>query len=93
MNREIIQPSGAGIYPLTGDVTSTAGNALVAVTGLQGTPVAVSLFSGGEILEYNINTNQWTPTLRASIQVDNVTVSDDYLITVDLNNPITVDGV
>lgn len=92
MNREIVIPGGAGIYPLTGDVTSTAGNALVRVTGIQGTPIAVALFAGGEVLEFNPNTNQWTPTLRAAIQVNNVTVSDDYIVTVNVPKPILVNG-
>jgi hypothetical protein len=93
MNREIVLPSGAGVYPLAGDVASTAGNSLVAVTGLQGVPItATTGFDGGEVLEYDINTNNWTPTLRAGIQVDNRTVSDDYLITVNVAKMVLVDN-
>lgn len=92
MNREIVVPGGAGVYPLTGDVASTAGNPQVRVTGLQGVPVANPGFQGGEDLQYNINSNNWVPTLRAAIQVSNVTVSDDYLVTVNVPKMILVNG-
>lgn len=93
MNREIVVPGGAGIYPLAGDVASQAGNRLVTVIGIQGIPVLNTLFSGGEVLEYNPNTNQWTPTLRAALQVNNVTLSDDYLITINVPKMVLVNGV
>lgn len=92
MNREIVIPGGAGIYPLTGDVLSQAGNQLVTVVGIQGRPILNTFLDGGEVLEYNINTNQWTPTLRAAIQVNNVTASDDYLITVNVAEMVLVNG-
>lgn len=92
MNREIVIPSGAGIYPLIGDVSSTAGNPTVVVTGLQNTPVQDTFFEGGEVLAYNPNTNSWTPTLRAAIQVNNVTVSDDSIISVNVAKEILVNG-
>lgn len=89
MNREIYP---GGIYPLTGDVESQAGNQPVTVVGLQGIPVEQTFFDGGEYLEYNPNTHQWEPTLRASIQVNNITVSDDYLITVNVPKMVLVNG-
>lgn len=93
MNREIAIPGGAGIYPLTGDVASTAGNPSVRVTGLQGVPIASDpSFQGGEELQYNANTHSWTPTLRAAIQVNNVTVSDDYIIAVNVPKSVLVNG-
>lgn len=92
MNREIVCPSGAGIYPLIGDVLSQAGNQLVTVAGIQGVPVLNTFMDGGEVLEYNINTHSWTPTLRAAIQVNNVTVSDDYFITVNVAKMVLVNG-
>ena len=92
MNREIAVPGGAGVYPLTGDVASTAGNPQVRVTGLQGVPIAQPGFQGGEGLEYDINANNWVPTLRAAIQVNNLTVSDDPLISVNVANAILVNG-
>lgn len=92
LNREIAIPGGAGIYPLAGDVASTAGNPKVQVTGLQGVQIAQPGFQGGENLEYDINSNQWVPTLRAAIQVNNTTVSDDYIITVNVPKSILVNG-
>ena len=83
MNREIIQPSGAGIYPLTGDVVSQAGNPTVRVVGLLGIPITPSTFQGGEVLEYSTTTNNWTPTLRACIRVNSAVASDDYTIAVN----------
>lgn len=89
MNREIWP---GGVYPLAGDVQSTAGNPTVTVVGLQSVPVSAISMDGGEILEYSIASHAWKPTLRASIQVDRVTVSDDYLITVNVAKPIFVNG-
>lgn len=53
MNREIVGGGGATIYPLVGDVTSTAGNNTVSVTGIQGIPVLPSFPNGGEVLTYD----------------------------------------
>jgi hypothetical protein len=92
MNREIALPGGAGIYPISGDVASTAGNPQVRVIGLQGVPITNPGFSGGEFLEYDINSNTWNPTLRASIQVNNDTASDDYLISVNVTPPVLVNN-
>lgn len=90
MNREIYP---GGLYPLQGDVQSQAGNVNATVIGLQSVPIqSVSMF-GGEVLEYNVNTNTWVPTLRATIQVNNVTVSDDPWISVNLAKSVTVNGV
>jgi len=57
MNREIVGGGGASIYPLQGDVESTAGSSTVTVVGLQTIPVAVSFPSGGEVLTYDGPTN------------------------------------
>lgn len=86
-------PSGAGIYPLVGDVTSTAGSPNVTVTGLQNIPVQDTFFQGGEVLTYDPNTNNWTPLLRASIQINNVTISDDALVSVNVPKEILVNGM
>lgn len=88
MNREIYPNS---VYPLQGDVTSQAGQSTVTVTGLQNIPVAGgSTILNGSLLAYLNGT--WTPTLRAAIQVNGVTVSDDYLITVNVPKPVLVNG-
>jgi hypothetical protein len=90
VNREIFP---GGIYPLAGDVTSTAGNATVTVTGIQGITVTPGFFQGGEVLEYSAATHSWTPILRAAIQVNGLTVSDDYLISVNVPKEVLVNGV
>jgi len=53
MNREIVGGGGAAIYPLQGDVASTAGSSTVTVQGIQGVPVDVSFPTGGEVLTYD----------------------------------------
>jgi hypothetical protein len=93
MNREIVNPGGAGIYPITGDVQSTAGNQLVVVTGLQGIPLESTFPLSGQVLEYNGNTNNWEPVLQAGVQVNGMNSSGDYIISVNVPTPITVNGV
>ena len=93
-NREIVQSGGgAGIYPLTGDVLSTAGNSQVRVVGLRGTPLSSSFPSAGAVLQYNQNLNTWQPILVASIQVNGITLSTDYEISVNQTKPVLVNGV
>jgi len=91
MNREIVGLA-AGIYPLVGDVSSTAGSPRVTVVGLQTIPVQNAVPSPGAGLEYNANTNEWEPTLRATVQVNGLTVSDDGLVSVNVVKPILVNG-
>ena len=93
MNRELVQPGGAGIYPLVGDVASTAGSPTVRVTGLQGVPLQFTALSSGAMWQYNANANQWQPILVAVIQVNGITISDDPTITVNVNRPIKINGV
>ncbi len=91
MNREIVGESGK-IYPLQGDVTSQAGNQFVTVTGIQSIPVNDTLLSGGEILEYNPNSNNWEPTIHAAILVNSSALSDDYTIQVNVIDPVLING-
>lgn len=93
MNREVVGGGGASIYPLTGDVTSTAGNTPVAVTGLQGVPIQAINLQGGEVVMYDPNLHNWVPTIRAAIQVNGLTVSDDSIITVNKTKQVLVNGV
>lgn len=86
MNREIVQPSGAGIYPLQGDVTSTAGSSTVRVTGIQGVKVQALLPPFGTRLTYNQNTNEWEPLNDAVMYINLLPVSDDYIILVNFNS-------
>lgn len=92
MNRELVVPGGAGIYPLQGDVTSTAGNNNVKVTGFEGIPLTPGPYSSGVTWQYVSSTNQWVAVLRAAIQVDGVTVSDDYNVSVDVLRPVRTNG-
>jgi hypothetical protein len=89
MNRECVNIAG-GIYPLTGDVVSTAGNQRVTVAGLQNIPIVSSTPGIATNLQYNVNKNQWTPTPIACISVDGVVVSYDYEIAVDAPLPVSV---
>jgi len=89
MNREIFP---GGLYPLQGDVQSQAGNQNATVVGIRGKTVDNVVLIGGEVIEFNPNTNMWEPTIRAAIQVNNVTVSDDYLITVNVPKMVKVNG-
>lgn len=92
MNREVVIPGGAGIYPLQGDVESTAGNQNVTVVGWQGTPIAPNTNESGSIYQFDQSVNEWVPILRASIQVNGISVSDDPLISVNVAKPILVNG-
>lgn len=89
MNREIYP---GGLYPLSGDVQSTPGSPGALVIGIQGVPVNASQMNGGEVLEYSVDALAWVPTLRACIQVNNVTVSDDYEIGVNFPNLPQING-
>jgi hypothetical protein len=91
VNREVIIPGGAGIYPLTGDVQSTAGNATVTVIGLQNIKMQSGVPLPGAVLTYNQNDNQWEPTQRACIQVNGISVSDDYFIAINADN-VSING-
>jgi hypothetical protein len=93
MNREIVQAgAGAGIYPLSGDVLSKAGNPLVKVIGLQGIPLLAGVSSSGSSLQYNQNANQWQAILRANVRVNGLTISDDNEISVNARKEVTING-
>jgi hypothetical protein len=91
MNREVIIPGGAGVYPLTGDVLSSAGSPTVTVVGIRSIPVQSGVPLPGAVLTYNQNDNQWEPTQRACIQVNGISVSDDYFIAVNAHN-VAING-
>ena len=82
-----------GIYPLSGDVTSSAGNSSVRVTGLQGISLQSGVPGAGAELQFNQNAVQWQPLVIAQIQVNGISVSDDPLVSVNATKPITVNGV
>jgi hypothetical protein len=91
LNREIFP---GGIYPLQGDVTSRAGSQNVTVTGLQGIPVAAGIPTSTALLTYDVNNHQWTAGSpgNSSIQVNGVSVSDDYIVSVNTPKQILVNG-
>jgi hypothetical protein len=92
VNREIVSGIAGSIYPLIGDVTSTAGNNRVTVTGLEGIPLTPGPYDSGVVWQYVSATNTWQPILRAAIQVNGVTVSDDYEISVNVTKQVLVNG-
>jgi hypothetical protein len=92
MNREVVIPGGAGIYPLQGDVASSAGNSTVKVTGFQGVALDNLTLTGGMTHQYNPSTGTWQPMLVATIQVNGITVSTDPWVSVNKTKPITVNG-
>ena len=81
-NREATIGSGTlGI--LQGDVLTIQGSPNVIVVGLQGVPFASNTFIGGSVYQYDAATNQFVAVLSASIQVNGLTVSDDYEMSVN----------
>jgi hypothetical protein len=85
MNREIFP---GGVYPLEGDVTSTAGSSSVSVTGIQNVPVSPIPPTDQQVLQYSAANKEYIAasiTANASVQCNGVAVSDDYAIFV--NNP------
>lgn len=91
MNRETFP---GGIYPLQGDVQSQAGASKVAVVGLQNTPVVSAPPIDQDKLVYQLTAGAWVPTPdpNTSILVNGVSVSDDYLVTVNSPKQILVNG-
>jgi hypothetical protein len=92
MNRELVIPGGAGLYPLAGDVTSSAGNPLARVIGIQGIPVIAGIPGSGASFQFNQNLVEWQPTLIAQVQINGITVSDDPLVSVNAGKPIKING-
>lgn len=81
MNREISNGAPA-LYPLQGDVKSTAGSSIASVVGLQGITISTAAPNPGDTLVY-IN-GEWTPFgAVASLFVNSVVVSQDLVIFVN----------
>lgn len=97
MNREIVIPGGAGVYPLGGDVQSAAGSPNVTVTGIQNIPVVPGVPPAGAVLTYNQNNGDWEALLNAVFLVNLLPISDDYIATVNNKSAsyftISVNGV
>lgn len=96
MNREIFP---GGVYPLQGDVQSTAGSSTVTVTGIQNIPVSTVPPTDGQVLQFSAASVQYGPAnvpLNQSIQVNGVAVSDDCSIFVNvpgLHGQVLINGV
>lgn len=94
MNREIVGGGGAAIYPLIGDILSTAGSSTVTVTGLQTVPIAQVPLDGGEVLVYNETSNNWVPTIPAAggptLETDGVANSTQTLLNLQAGANITL---
>lgn len=93
MNREIVGGGGASVYPLTGDVTSTAGNAPVSVTGLRGIPIGPGFPTGGEVLTYDGPTNTLlleTPAPTLELQTNGVDNSTQTLLNLADSASVTI---
>lgn len=69
MNREIVGGGGASVYPLIGDVQSTAGNAPVTVIGLRGILIEPSFPVNSDVLTYDETSNMWVPTPITGIEL------------------------
>ncbi len=92
-NREIY-PSA--LFPNRGDLSAEAGATTTTVVGIQTVPVTPVLPTDSQIL-VDIN-GVWTPkSINASITVNQVPVSDDYEIGVNLplfgnGGPVSING-
>lgn len=91
MNREICGGGGASIYPLIGDVTSTAGNAPVSVTGIQGIPVQQAFLSGDETMFFDNTLNMWVPRIIAPGDLPIATSTTFGVVKPD-NTTVTIAG-
>lgn len=82
MNRQVVPNS---LYPLTGDVKSTAGENTAKVTGIQGVPVSSTIpFRAAQILAFNPGTNQWEVViLNGAVLVNGILVSAEPIFTVN----------
>jgi hypothetical protein len=72
MNREVVGGGGASIYPLIGDISSSAGSPTVSVTGLVGIPLVFSALDNGDFLVYDETVNNWvneTVTIPPAIEL------------------------
>lgn len=88
MNREITST----LWPFTGDAVTQAGSPTVTVVGINNVPVQAVTMQGGEYITYDPNNAYFIPKLRATIQVNNLTVSDDAEISVNVAKPVKVNG-
>lgn len=96
MNREIVGGGGAIVYPLTGDVTSTAGNPSVTVTGIQNIPVVASFPTDKEILTYDGPSNTLSlqnPVKQITLETNGTPNSTQVLLNIAAGTNVTITEV
>lgn len=92
MNREIAT-SGATIYPLTGDVKSTAGSAPISVVGIQGIPVQQVFPVAGEVLTYDGPSNTLileAPAQQIELETNSVANGSQALLNLIAGTNVTI---
>ena len=99
-NREIVPNS---LYPLQGDVISTAGSSTALVEGIQGVPIetVVGPITDQSTLVYDASATLYRHKIipaNQSVEINGVPVSDDFDIAVNLplgvtGTPVLVNGV
>src|SRR5277367_3863122 len=93
MNREITGGGGASVYPLVGDVQSTAGQGPVTVIGLQNIPVSVSFPTGGEVLTYDGPSNNLlleAPVQQIELQTNGTPNSTQALLNIAAGTNVAI---
>jgi hypothetical protein len=93
MNREIVGGGGATIYPLQGDVASTAGSSTVQVQGIQGIPVDASFPVGGEVITYDATDGTFVlaaPTNPLTLETNGTPNSTQTLLNLAAGTDITM---
>jgi hypothetical protein len=92
MNREIYPGS---IYPLMGDVVSTAGVNKVTVAALRNITLDFTTPDDGAAIVYDADSGQFKARVTSSvaIMVNSEASSDDYIVSVNVARPIKVNGV
>ena len=92
MNREITT-GGASIYPLQGDVVSSAGNNTVTVVGLNTIPLGLGFPTGNEVLTYDATTNTLEleqPAQQIDLQTNGVDNSTQSLLNLAAGSNVTL---
>lgn len=93
MNREITGGGGASVYPLVGDVTSTAGQGPVSVTGIRNIPVNNSFPAGGEVLTYDGPSNSLSleaPVQQIELETNGTPNSTQSLLNIAAGTNVTI---
>jgi hypothetical protein len=93
MNREIVP---GGVYPIQGDVESTAGSSVVTVVGLEGIPMPPAFPSGGEVLTYDGSSNTLLleqPVQQIELETNGTANSTQTLLNIVAGTNVTITNV